>query len=189
MEESVSALFSKSKATEHELFSSITESASTAQVSEFPLSISTPQGYFSPESIQNDPKEEPSHLVHDRNGRSIYIEPNHWMSILQDIKEIRAGLSTDLPHDHTFSNDPWLGPDANLSFGFNDNSITIEDILESVPPQPTCDVLLSQYFKSHYMVLGMSFFFFFSVLLRSSPLLTLLDIRHCASRIFSDRSE
>jgi hypothetical protein len=85
------------------------------------------------------------------------MEPSHWMSILQDIKDMRADLSSHSSlafHEYASSQDLRLEPDISLSIARKD-ILTISDVLTSLPAQPTCDMLLSQYFNSRYMVLGM----------------------------------
>jgi hypothetical protein len=79
------------------------------------------------------------------------------MSILQDIKDMRADLSSHASHtsdELASSQNLGLEPDINLGIALRE-TLSISDVLNSLPPQPTCDVLLSQYFNSRYMVLGM----------------------------------
>ncbi|KAJ5825685.1 hypothetical protein N7474_002823 [Penicillium riverlandense] len=69
---------------------------------------------------------------------------------------MRADLSSNSSlafHEPASSQDLGLEPDINLSIARKDIS-TVSEVLTSLPPQPTCDMLLSQYFNSRYMVLG-----------------------------------
>lgn len=81
------------------------------------------------------------------------------MSIMQEIKDIRADLSShdSLPSenlDTTESVD--IQPDINLNVSFN-HVLSVNDAINSLPPQPACDTLLSNYFNSRYMILGMQY--------------------------------
>lgn len=112
---------------------------------------------FSQLRMKSKPGRETSRFTRDQNGEVIYMEPSHWMSILQDIKDMRADLSShnSLAFQELASNqDLRLEPDISLGIGRKDIS-TVSDVLTFLPAQPTCDVILSQYFNSRYMVLGM----------------------------------
>lgn len=79
------------------------------------------------------------------------------MSIMQEIKDIRADLSSQdsLPSenlDTTQSVDVQI--DINLNVSFN-HLLSVNDAINSLPPQPACDILLSNYFNYRYMILGM----------------------------------
>ncbi|KAJ5612557.1 Transcription factor [Penicillium lagena] len=69
---------------------------------------------------------------------------------------MRADLSAPSSvafHELASSEELRLEPDISLSIARQD-ILTISDVLKSLPAQPTCDMLLSQYFNSRYMVLG-----------------------------------
>lgn len=75
---------------------------------------------------------------------------------MQEIKDIRADLSsqdslTSENLDTTESVD--IQPDINLNVSFN-HVFSVNDAINSLPPQPACDILLSNYFNSRYMILG-----------------------------------
>jgi hypothetical protein len=100
--------------------------------------------------------QETPHLQETGDGRVNYIDPGHWLSILDDIKEVREHLSvTDQPSSQSktgFDVDRAV-PDAGFLFSPDQNS-SLDEILSSLPPQPICDMLLSWYFNSRFMVLG-----------------------------------
>ncbi|KAK1761707.1 hypothetical protein QBC33DRAFT_614721 [Phialemonium atrogriseum] len=96
-------------------------------------------------------------VLESRDGQVNYVDPSHWLSILEDIKEIREHLT---PSDSSILHDglgnggsPLWEPEASFLFGFNQNP-SLHEILASLPPQPVCDRLLSHYFGSRFMVLG-----------------------------------
>jgi hypothetical protein len=98
---------------------------------------------------------ETPHLQETREGQVNYIDPSHWLSLLEGIKDVRDHLS--MPTQPLSQND--TGPDVNqasdASFLFNLNQTSsLDEILSSLPSQPICDMLLSWYFNSRYMVLG-----------------------------------
>lgn len=112
---------------------------------------------FSQLGAGSDPGKETPRFLHDQNGEAVYMEPSHWMSILQDIKDMRADLSSQgslASNELASSQDIGSEPDISLGIALRD-PLSICDILSSLPAQPICDVLLSQYFNSRYMVLGM----------------------------------
>ncbi|KAF3389018.1 hypothetical protein F1880_003481 [Penicillium rolfsii] len=101
------------------------------------------------------PAKESPHLQ-QQNGQAVYMEPSHWMSIMQEIQNIRADLSSqdslatdDLDVKH---NDEIL-TDINLDVSLS-RALSVTDAISSLPPQSTCDILLSNYFNSRYMVPG-----------------------------------
>lgn len=103
------------------------------------------------------PAKEAPNLLHEQNGQAVYFEPSHWMSIMQEIKDIRADLSS---HNSVTSDNPGIiqdvdiQPDINLAVSFC-YVLSVSDAIKTLPIQPTCDILLSNYFNSRYMVLGM----------------------------------
>jgi hypothetical protein len=98
---------------------------------------------------------ETPHIQETGTGQVNYIDPSHWLSILDDIKEVREYLSTNLPmSQNRTAVDLGLGvPDASFLFS-SDHNPGLEEILRSLPSQPICDTLLSWYFDSRFMVLG-----------------------------------
>lgn len=95
-------------------------------------------------------------VLQSRGGQTHYIDSSHWLSILEDIQEVREQLApTDGPVDADVPRDTVGGwePDASFVFGFNQTP-EIQEILSSLPSQPICDRLISQYFNYRYMILG-----------------------------------
>ncbi|SPO01772.1 uncharacterized protein DNG_04445 [Cephalotrichum gorgonifer] len=101
---------------------------------------------------------ETPHLQETFDGQVNYIDPSHWMSILEDIKEVREHLSGQVPtqpmshHDTRFNLDHEVTDPSFLPNSVQD--VSLDEILSSLPSQPICDMLLSWYFNSRYMVLG-----------------------------------
>lgn len=99
---------------------------------------------------------ETPHLQETGSGQVNYIDPSHWLSILDDIKEVQEHLSSsDQPisrNETAFDTD---GAISDASFLFPaDHNPTLGEIVQSLPSQPICDMLLSWYFNSQFMVLG-----------------------------------
>jgi hypothetical protein len=111
-------------------------------------------------------------------GKTSHVDPSHWVSILEDIKEVRESLSAvdpfsllEPPRDDGTSEHP----DLSLALG-SEHGLQIKDILVSLPTRPICDMLVSRYFNARYMVLG-------SLLSNYPPLyiwLILGQCRYCA---------
>ncbi|KAH8651156.1 hypothetical protein BX600DRAFT_100183 [Xylariales sp. PMI_506] len=99
---------------------------------------------------------ETPHLQETRDGQVNYIDPSHWLSILDDIKEVREHLSHQpLSQTATGMGVPVqpMGSDASFLFDARQAS-SLEEIIASLPSQPICDMLLSWYFNSSFMILG-----------------------------------
>jgi len=95
--------------------------------------------------------------THD--GHLNYVDSSHWLSVLEDIREVREHLSPeggilsqDMPRASGASWEP-DPPEVGSVLGL-EASTTMEDILASLPPRPICDRLLSHYFNSRFQVLG-----------------------------------
>ncbi|OTB10589.1 hypothetical protein K445DRAFT_386538 [Daldinia sp. EC12] len=121
-------------------------------------SVASPARYYNtPSSVREDAlTPESLHLQETADGQVNYIDPNHWQSILDDIKEVREHLSaSDEPvprHEKGAVADRVV---LDASFLLNSDRIpNLDEILSSLPPQPICDMLLSWYFSSRFMVLG-----------------------------------
>ncbi|KUL89199.1 hypothetical protein ZTR_03820 [Talaromyces verruculosus] len=87
-----------------------------------------------------------------RKGRG-YIEYTHWLSILDEIKEVREQLAeSDImtsPVDNADINEEAQEEEEiDLVLGATKPLPTFQDIINSLPPRPICDTLLSQYFTS-----------------------------------------
>ncbi|KAH8692102.1 fungal-specific transcription factor domain-containing protein [Talaromyces proteolyticus] len=77
-----------------------------------------------------------------------HLDSTHWLSILDDIKEVRQHLSQSeiyTPEENDIDNEQEL----DLVLGPTELS-RIQDIIHSLPPRPICDKLLSQYFNSTF---------------------------------------
>lgn len=94
------------------------------------------------------------HLHETGDGGVNYIDSSHWLSILDDIREVRehfsaSGQSELVPavERHRLISDTIVpqSPTAQPSLG---------EILCTLPSRPLCDSLLSWYFNSRFMVLG-----------------------------------
>jgi hypothetical protein len=76
---------------------------------------------------------------------------------MQEIQDIRADLSSQdslATDDLGITHHEEIQPDINLDVSLS-RILSVTDAIKSLPPQPTCDSLLSNYFNSRYMVLGM----------------------------------
>ncbi|KAI6782559.1 uncharacterized protein J7T54_003570 [Emericellopsis cladophorae] len=102
---------------------------------------------------------ETPHLQQSEDGHVSYIDPSHWQSILEDIREVREHLapgqaknsSSNLQSNGNIHTSH--GDDPGLYLGaFAPGSL--EAILATLPPQPICDKLISGYFGMQFMVLG-----------------------------------
>ncbi|KAI0902916.1 hypothetical protein F4823DRAFT_629819 [Ustulina deusta] len=99
---------------------------------------------------------ETPHLQEAGDGQVNYIDPSHWQSILEDIKEVREHLS--IPSQPLLQSD--TGHDthrvlADASHLFSPiPHTTFLEILSSLPPQPICDKLVSWYFSTQIFISG-----------------------------------
>lgn len=94
---------------------------------------------------------------HEQYGQAVYVEPSHWISIMQEIQDIRAELSSQdslTTDDLDITHHVEIQPDINLDVSLS-RVLSVTDAISSLPPQPTCDILLANYFNCRYMVLGM----------------------------------
>ncbi|KAJ5374000.1 hypothetical protein N7517_006006 [Penicillium concentricum] len=93
--------------------------------------------------------------LHTHQGRNSHVDSSHWVSILEDIKEVRESLSAVDPFSliEPASDGGSEHPDLSLALG-SEHRLNIKDILVSLPTRPICDMLVSRYFNARYMVLG-----------------------------------
>ncbi|KAJ5691800.1 hypothetical protein N7462_001223 [Penicillium macrosclerotiorum] len=108
-------------------------------------------------NMKSAPERETPRFLDDQHGEAAYVEPSHWLSILQDIKDIRSELPSNglFPPTEAASEQDPLGLESDLALGLSlDHTLTIDDVISFLPSQTTCDMLLSQYFNSRFMVLG-----------------------------------
>lgn len=116
---------------------------------------------FSTANIDFTDKTRASHTARDSVVHQIDAETprrqqggqldTNWLSILDDIKEVREELSqSDIytPEDNNEAND---APEVDLVFG-PVGVADFQDILNSVPPRPICDKFLSEYFNAPFML-------------------------------------
>ncbi len=94
-----------------------------------------------------------------QDGHVSYIDSSHWLSVLEDIREVREHLSPEgnaLPEDVSRGNasswEPQV-PQVSSVMGLHASG-SIEEILGSLPPRALCDRLLSNYFNSRFQILG-----------------------------------
>lgn len=97
-------------------------------------------------------KESPRALLGE-DGQVHYVNPSHWLSVLEEIKEVREILpSDDAALAHDFSR---VGVDPDVGFPFTQTeAVDIDEILASVPPPSVCRNLLSAYFNAGYAIPG-----------------------------------
>ncbi|KAM0254638.1 hypothetical protein ACHAQJ_006607 [Trichoderma viride] len=96
------------------------------------------------------------HRLESGDGQVSFIDPSHWMAILDEIKEVREHISAfDRPLLQEEQERKILAPEQGVGFLFSTFPVVdIEDVLGSLPARPMCDALVSQYFNSKFMVLG-----------------------------------
>lgn len=149
-----------SQVTSHEMDGSI--DLTTEQLSRTTFSAED-QGYRTVSANEADNKGAVSTEV--MLGSVKFIDPSHWLSILDDIKEVREHLAGQEDSDSTpdtLDN----APASTTPSGSSDPSIllasppahgtaSLDEILTRLPAKSVCDMLLSWYFNSQFMVLGM----------------------------------
>lgn len=92
--------------------------------------------------------------LHFRDDQMSYVDSNHWLSILNDIKEVQEQLSLSNNNIQGNRSVDKTGSEEELDLMFSPMpSHSIREILQSLPPRTVCDSLLSHYFNSRYMVL------------------------------------
>ena len=100
---------------------------------------------------------ETPHLLESRGGQVNFADASHWKSILEDIKEVRDHISTlDSPQAHPLpgqQNTIGPAPDSSLIFNMYPQA-GLPEVLEGLPPQSTCDMLVSLYFQFQYPIAG-----------------------------------
>ena len=108
----------------------------------------------SPSVSNQDVSTETKGSLHVDGGQLAYVDSNHWLAILDEIKEVRQQLSlSNNPAKVDWRTDE-IGQQEELDLMFSPMpSHDIREILQSLPLRPICDSLLSQYFNSRYVVL------------------------------------
>lgn len=91
------------------------------------------------------------------DGQVRYVDSGHWLSVLDEIREVREQLSPEgtLPPDDTPIG-PRPEPEMHeaISVLGLEAKLSIEDIMTALPPRHTCDRLLWHYFNSRFQVVG-----------------------------------
>lgn len=110
-------------------------------------------------AVESDPGQQPS-----------FIDSSHWLSILEDIKDIREQLSPGKSSEDDESGNggssfPDTSSDAFSGFGAQSYNFgtdlglnrevttTLKEVLSGLPPRNICDFWVSHYFGSKYMML------------------------------------
>jgi hypothetical protein len=99
-------------------------------------------------------KESPRALMGE-DGQVHYVNASHWLSVLEEIKEVRETLPVDegaIVHADLVKSD--LTPDIGFPFTQTE-ALDIDEILASLPPPATCHTLLSAFFNAGHAVPGM----------------------------------
>lgn len=99
---------------------------------------------------------ETPNLQETGNGQVNYIDPSHWLSILDDIKEVREHLSVPnqpMAYSVMALDSNHITPDATF-LSMPAQTLSLSDALSALPTRPTCDRLISWYFNARFMVLG-----------------------------------
>ncbi|GAD95909.1 conserved hypothetical protein [Paecilomyces variotii No. 5] len=104
-----------------------------------------------PERLTTSPHV-PDAFQQHRQEHKVTLQSAPWLSIVDEIKEIREQLAvtpSSIPEESPDHEDVdlVLGP-AHLP--------TIDEIVSSLPPRPICDTLVAHYFGSKFMVLRVS---------------------------------
>lgn len=128
--------------------------------------------------------------LHVEDGQMNYVDSSHWLSILNEIKDVRDQLSSSSlkdEEDRSFEeNRPQRETD--LVFGQPQCRNTSE-IMQSLPPRSVCDILLSQYFNSQYMVIRESTCLFAKLILIPLAILHPLKFQDEYERFWQDSSK
>lgn len=132
-----------------------------------PSTSTTTQGTALTERSKSD-----SEPVVDGNSSSSspsqpgFTESNHWLSIIEDIKDIRAQLSPANADSATHSSSlgasshgPKAGSDASSPANASDlglrhiGLVSIDDVLKGLPARELCDFWVSHYFQARFTTL------------------------------------
>jgi hypothetical protein len=90
----------------------------------------------------------------DVNGAETnYVDSSHWLSVLNEIKEVREYLQPgNVAREVLNVNGPGAEASVDLVFG-PVQPLQLAEIVRSVPPRHVCDSLLSYYFNTKYMIM------------------------------------
>jgi hypothetical protein len=128
-----------------------------------PMAVSSQEPGLAPRPSSSEGKKglkpETPRIRPTQDGHVNYVDSNHWLSVLEDIREVREHLSPDgtvLSEEASRDEGPKWEPDdrpVSSVLGLEAN-LSLEEILTSLPPRAICDRLLSHYFNSRFQVLG-----------------------------------
>jgi hypothetical protein len=108
---------------------------------------------YSEASVPEVPKTSAG-FFHIQDGQVNYVDSNHWLSILDDVREVRRHLTlSDIGTQESLFDD---GSDREREPDLTISPMprhSIHEILRSLPPRAVCDSLLSRYFNQDYVVL------------------------------------
>jgi hypothetical protein len=96
---------------------------------------------------------EESPFLQNEHGQLNYIDPGHWQSVLDDIKEVREHLAEAQSWKASGLHVNEVQGDASFLFGL-DSRANLAGILSSLPSQSKCDTLLSGYFTTPFLILA-----------------------------------
>jgi hypothetical protein len=90
----------------------------------------------------------------DVNGAETnYVDSSHWLSVLNEIKEVREYLQPgNVARESLPDNGPGTETSVDLVFG-SVQHLQLPDILRAIPQRRVVDSLLSSYFNTKYMIL------------------------------------
>lgn len=96
------------------------------------------------------------HRHESGDGQVSYLHSSHWMAIMDEIKEVREHIAMfDRPALQEEPERKSFVPEDVAGYLFGQFPVVdIEEVISSLPTRSTCDVLVSQYFNSKFMVLG-----------------------------------
>ncbi|PNP46385.1 hypothetical protein TGAMA5MH_02421 [Trichoderma gamsii] len=158
LESMLSSMVSSTSPVEHPGQSAASSNTSRVSASYQKYELSVMSTSTSTQSNQEDhvlPPELP-HRHESGDGQVSYVDPSHWMAILDGIKEVREHLSAfdrpllqEEPPHKSYA----LEEEAGFLFGAFP-AVDIDDVLTDLLPRQTCDALISQYFNSGFMASG-----------------------------------
>ncbi|KAK8215192.1 hypothetical protein M8818_002203 [Zalaria obscura] len=103
------------------------------------------KGLPTPDSLQTTEPSPAGHLeVH--GTETSYIGPTHWTTVMENIRDIRAALTSEELEDHEPLPTP---PPDDSDILIRALPITASSVYASVPPRPACDKLLFNFFNGN----------------------------------------
>jgi hypothetical protein len=90
-------------------------------------------------------------ILHSQGSQGNYVDSSHWLSILNDIKEVREQLSLSSAQ---VEEQPDITKDEDVDLVLGPVPMPNKvDMIKSLPARSVCDSLLSQYFNAQFMSL------------------------------------